>query len=564
MENGQDEILVIEEQEGLRLVISDLLIADGWKVWAAGRAEEVVPFLGGRKPAAALIDIGLSETTGIQLFEEIKRVCPRLEVVLIADPAFLETAVDALGKEAFGYVRKPLEGPEEMLRLVGEAVEKKRISEEMERLRNELKKKENLLTARTHEFSSLYLLLWQLNQNFIRQNAEVHSLMEQIKTEAIRDTLTGLYNRRFFDSRIEEEMTRAERTGNSLAILLCDLDHFKAINDNLGHQMGDQVLKAVANSIRDSTRGSDLIFRWGGDEFVIVLPGATQKGVVIGADRIRSGVAAIGQKAHLPLDISIGAALYPDHGNTIDGLISLADRALYIAKKGEDKLYIGNQESCIDDHSVKIVFQSIVDVRSNQVIGYEALGRDPEEKLTILNLFKKHQSLGQLHDFKDLCFRLQLKMAEQLQLKKVFINIDFNLLNGTKLSEKPRGMEVVLEISEAEALNNVENYFRLSEKWRKKGFKFAIDDFGAGFISLPFICQLVPDYIKMDRSSILQAVSSEKFRKFLSDLIAGLRNYSKEGIIAEGIETEKELQVIRQMGIDLVQGFLFGKPKTLE
>jgi EAL domain-containing protein (putative c-di-GMP-specific phosphodiesterase class I) len=115
-----------------------------------------------------------------------------------------------------------------------------------------------------------------------------------------------------------------------------------------------------------------------------------------------------------------------------------------------------------------------------------------------------------------------------------------------------------------EALHDVQNHLLVAQKWRKAGYRFAIDDFGAGFISLPFIATLIPDYIKLDRSTILQAVSSKAFRKFTKDLVRALKNYAREGIVAEGIETEKELKVVKEMGIYIVQGFLFGKPQELK
>ncbi|MCI0529755.1 MAG: EAL domain-containing protein, partial [Nitrospira sp.] len=154
--------------------------------------------------------------------------------------------------------------------------------------------------------------------------------------------------------------------------------------------------------------------------------------------------------------------------------------------------------------------------------------------------------------------------AQDLKLKRVFVNVDFNMLSQLEAINKPPGIEVILEISELEALHDVEDRLKIAKKWRENGYKFAIDDFGAGFISLPFIAQLFPDYIKMDRSTIIQAVSSEKFRGLLKDLQLALRNYSTQGIIAEGIETEKELHVVKDIGIYLVQGFLLGKPQELK
>lgn len=381
--------------------------------------------------------------------------------------------------------------------------------------------------------------------------------------QAMRDSLTGLYNRYYFEERIKEEILRADRNREALAILLCDVDNFKTINDNQGHQVGDEVLRKVSEEIKEATRGIDLVCRWGGDEIVVVLSNITREGIMIAADRIRKRIISIGEKNALPLDISIGVALYPEHGSDTDELIRMADRALYIAKRGGDKIHVGEEEYRLDQDAVKIVFQPILDTRSQQILGYEALSRDPQGKLAIRDLFKRYQAVGQLKELKKLCFSLQLKKAEELGLQKVFINVDFDVLNDMIIPTL-RGTEVILEISESEALLDVERFLKIAKNWRIRGFKFAIDDFGAGFISLPFVAQLLPDYIKLDRSTIVQAVSSEQFGKFLKDLILAFKNYSKEGIIAEGIETEKELRIAKETGNYLVQGMLLGEPKELK
>jgi len=401
--------------------------------------------------------------------------------------------------------------------------------------------------------------VWSFRDISERKQAE-KALAEQ----AIRDVLTDLYNRRYFNYRMEEEISRADRNQHSLAILLCDLDHFKAVNDTRGHHAGDEVLKAVAQEIQESTRGTDLVFRWGGDEIVVVLSDTTREGVLIAGERIRKGIRRISEEAQLDLDLSIGVAMYPEHGQSVDSLIRLADRALYIAKKGGDKIHIGEEEYRLDEHSIKVVFQPVVDVRSNEILGYEALSRDPQGRLSILQLFKRYQAVGQLSELKRICFRSQLQVAGEVGLKRMFINIDFEVLSQLEMIPKPDGMEVILEISEVEALHDIKNHLKIAGKWREQGYQFAIDDFGAGFISLPFIAQLIPDYIKVDRSTILQAVSSEEFRRFLKDLVLALKNYCKEGIIAEGVETAKELGVVRELGIYLVQGFLLGKPQEMK
>jgi len=384
-----------------------------------------------------------------------------------------------------------------------------------------------------------------------------------VQINAMRDALTGLYNRYYFEERMKEEILRVDRNHQVLSVLLCDVDHFKTVNDNHGHQMGDQILKKVSEAIQEATRGIDLVCRWGGDEMVVVVSNATREGVLVAADRIRKRVRKIGEEHTLPLDISIGVALYPEHGRNTNELIKMADRALYISKKGGDKVHIGEEEYRLDDDAVKIVFQPIVDTRTHAIIGYEALSRDPMGKFDILGLFKRYQAVGQLKKLKSRCFNMQLHKAQALGLQKVFLNVDFDVLNEVHTAPAIGRTEVILEISEAEAIHDVERLLEITKKWRAWGFKFAIDDFGAGFISLAFVAKLLPDYLKLDRSAIVQAVASEQFGRFLKELILAFQNYTKEGIVAEGVETEKELHVVKETGIHLVQGMLTGEPKEL-
>ncbi|MCI0529218.1 MAG: diguanylate cyclase, partial [Nitrospira sp.] len=194
--------------------------------------------------------------------------------------------------------------------------------------------------------------VWSFRDVTERRRAE-KALAEQ----AIRDVLTDLYNRRYFELRIQEEIKHATRYNHSLAIFLCDLDRFKEINDKKGHQFGDEVLKSVATSIKRSVRGTDLVFRWGGDEIVVILPESTREGILIASDRIRTNVRNCGAGIWITLDLSIGVAIYPEHGRDIDELIRIADRALYIAKKGGDKFHIGEEEYHLDARSIKVVFQ---------------------------------------------------------------------------------------------------------------------------------------------------------------------------------------------------------------
>ncbi len=398
----------------------------------------------------------------------------------------------------------------------------------------------------------------------LHSRATFGRIRQLFEAQALRDTLTGLFNRQSFPERARIELLRARRDHSGLGIMLCDLDDFKHINDTHGHPRGDEVLRRVANAVLSATRGTDLAFRWGGDEILVVLSNVQRTGSLVAAQRIRDEVAAVRTDLGLPIDVSIGLALYPDHGEDVDKLIHLADQALYIAKRSGDKIHVGEEELPLGDEAVNLVFQPVVNSSTGETLGYEILSRDPNGEVSILDLFRRYEAVGQLDNLKRRIFLQQLRAIEARDLKRAFINVDFELLRTVGLVDKPLNAEVILEISESEAVTNIEQYLDVVESWRQRGFQFAIDDFGSAFLSLPFVAQLVPSFIKMDRSAFLQAADSDTFSSFLRDMILAMRNYSKEGIIAEGVETEAELAVVNRLGVLQVQGHLTGRPGNLE
>lgn len=406
--------------------------------------------------------------------------------------------------------------------------------------------------------------LVEINQTLEAEISERQQLQEQLQELAIHDPLTGLYNRRYFNQRCAEEMTRYKRTGRPFAILLCDLDHFKLVNDAFGHPVGDEILKLVAKQLKEALREVDLVFRWGGDEFILILPDVSQSGVLSIIERIRRKVRSVNEYASVTIDCSIGAAFYPTHASNIEALVQIADRALYFSKETQSHFHIGDEEYKLETRSIKMVFQPIWDIRTNQILGYEALSRDPKEELSILELFKQYNAIGQLRDLKLFCFKQQLKIAKEQGVKKLFLNVDFDMLFHLEPIPKPAEMDVILEFSEAEALYKPEQNLAIAKEWREKGgYHFAIDDFGSGFISFSFMLNLIPEYIKIDRSVIVQAAVSLKFKKFLKNLADTLRYYVREDIIAEGVETSEELETVKSAGILFAQGFLLGKPQEL-
>jgi EAL domain-containing protein (putative c-di-GMP-specific phosphodiesterase class I) len=204
-----------------------------------------------------------------------------------------------------------------------------------------------------------------------------------------------------------------------------------------------------------------------------------------------------------------------------------------------------------------------VDLATASVIGYEALSRDPQGKLSTAELFDKYSRIGQLKELKQLTLTLQIEVARDLGLRRVFINVDFEVLGRLDPLPLPPGMDVVLELSEREALHDLDKHLEVASRWRGEGYHLAIDDFGAGFVSFPFIASLVPEYIKVDRSTMLEAFASAKFRSLLTSVLGAMRTYATTGIVAEGIETPEELRLTRDLGISHAQGYLLGEPAEL-
>ena len=384
-----------------------------------------------------------------------------------------------------------------------------------------------------------------------------------VRSLSSRDALTGLYNRSQFLNQLKEAVLRAEQTHQTLSILLCDLDRFKELNETLGHEYGDQVLKQTADDLRmifteDEAKGHNdpLLFRSGADEISVIIPDITPEKLLQKALIIRKTVQDMTQKVYFPMDISIGGAVYPHQSGSSDQLMIRAARSLLIAKREPEKICIGAIEEMDNVERVYSIFEPIIDPVRNQVIGYEALSRDALGKSNIQDLFKKYAEWGGLDELQSDCFVAQLKKAHQMGLSRIFLNVNSHILIQCQWVEKPSDIDVVLEISESEAIQDVEAYLTLTEQWRNKGFRFAMDDFGAGFISLPFLSMLRPEYIKIDRSVMLRAVASSEFLLFLRKLVAALQGKTTHQMIAEGIETEIELQRMQEVGIHLVQGFL--------
>ncbi|MBI2939868.1 MAG: diguanylate cyclase [Chloroflexi bacterium] len=196
---------------------------------------------------------------------------------------------------------------------------------------NAVRQIDSCLNVTIYEFSEVYSALSARTDAYVRELEEVNRKLELL---AVRDSLTGLYNHRYFQDRLREEIGRAQRYQRSLSLLMADLDDFKRVNDEHSHQRGDDVIRQVAALVQRNIREVDVPARYGGEEFAVVFPETSIAGAAIAAERVRRAVAEFDFEIGEPVTISIGLACYPKHATTAVHLIELGDRALYLAKRG--------------------------------------------------------------------------------------------------------------------------------------------------------------------------------------------------------------------------------------
>ncbi|MEP7135355.1 MAG: diguanylate cyclase [Chloroflexota bacterium] len=264
----------------------------------------------------AVIAIGVAETSGLI----VTRFSPLTEPITIVTTAFFLLGTTL----ALNYL---------VVRLNRAAIEAQRNESAQIKVNEELRELQAVLEERVEQRTSE---LDFSNQQLTMQLERVNRLQEKLRQEAIHDSLTSLFNRRFLDETLPIELARSKRANSHLTILMLDIDHFKNINDTYGHQVGDAVLQSVGNALKTSVRVGDIVCRYGGEEFILVFPGMQAADSRTQAERLRMMIASqtITERGQLiGVTISIGGSVYPQDGNSNDDLISRADLALYRAKQ---------------------------------------------------------------------------------------------------------------------------------------------------------------------------------------------------------------------------------------
>ncbi len=425
---------------------------------------------------------------------------------------------------------------------------------------------------------------------------ELRNQKDILHYQAHHDPLTDLPNRFLFDDRLKQSIKQAERNETKIAVLFIDLDHFKSINDSMGHKVGDELLVEVARRLKSQIRQTDTLARLGGDEFSIILNEMAKNDDVVGVTQglleiMNTPIELVDQSFYVTL--SVGVVIYPDDGKVPEELLKHADAAMYQAKDdGRNSYQFYTQamtekaferiametsfRNALSKEEFVVHYQPQVNAVTDQFIGMEALVR------------WMHPDMGLISPDKFLAFAYDTGLiipldrwvmktamtqyakwyAEGLQPGVLAVNLSVRQLRKEGCVEairhlleetgcKPEWLE--LEITEEEIMDDSSKAIRVLTKIQELGISLAIDDFGTGYSSLSQLKRLPINKLKIDRSFIRDLPDDEEDVVISKTVIALSRNMGLS-VIAEGVETKQQKDFLLQNGCHYIQGFYYSKP----
>lgn len=427
---------------------------------------------------------------------------------------------------------------------------------------------------------------------------ERKAMEEEIKRLAFYDPLTKLPNRLLLRDRLKHCIEIERRAGqNRLALLMLDLDRFKAVNDRLGHKAGDELLQQVAERITNRLRNVDMVARLGGDEFIIMLENIVnpQDASRVAEDIIRelSKPFTLSENHDVWIGASIGISLYQQHGDSLEILMDHADKALYQAKdRGRgcfayfsEDLTIAARERielearlrrAIQQQELCVYYQPQVDIASGLIVGAEALVRwlDPSEGLIpparFIPIAEETSLIEEIGEWvlRETCNQGQYWLATGLPPITLAVNIspyqlkrcDINALAATVLAESGFPAQLLeLEITESGIMENQDNVMELLDSLRSQGIRLAIDDFGTGYSSLAYLKSFPLNVLKIDKRFIDDIPYSKDGMEIAATIIAMGHTLGLK-VLAEGVETPEQLAFLRERHCDTYQGYIKSRP----
>jgi len=443
-------------------------------------------------------------------------------------------------------------------------------------------------------------LLWAgLFRIVVSASRRLQRQAEENRHQALHDTLTGLPNRTLFHDRVHQALLTARRDGLRLAVMIMDVDRFKEINETLGHQNGDRLLRLIALRLKGSLRESDTIARLGGDEFGLLLQKVEQSGAA--AQVARKVIKALKDQplvvGGLTLDVgaSIGISQFPEHGEDVDALLQKADVAMYAAKESlvgyetyrEDHnryspsrlALAGELRRAIEDRTLILHYQPKAELGSGRIRGVEALVRWPHPTrglLTAEEFVPLAESTGLIKGLTLLVLETGLRQLRAWRRSGMGITVAVNISAANLHDPRfPREVKQLLrkwkvdpswlelEITESSIMKDSVRGLEVLAELSSMGVRLSIDDFGTGYSSLAYLKQLPVQEIKIDKSFVLGLVADPSAAMIVRSVIDLGRNLGLS-VVAEGVETEAIWRQLEELGPDLAQGFYLGKPVSSE
>jgi diguanylate cyclase (GGDEF)-like protein/PAS domain S-box-containing protein len=436
--------------------------------------------------------------------------------------------------------------------------------------------------------------VWSFHDITERKRAE-----EKLRYMAHHDPLTLLPNRTLLHDRLSQMLIQAQRTGKLVALLFIDLDRFKAINDSLGHAVGDELLKAVATRLTGCVRESDTVARWGGDEFTIILTNIKEP---LGAAKISEKILEALSRPfilgpELYVTASIGITLYPSDGEDANSLFRNADAAMYRAKEHGKNRYDfytaemnsaamerlameNNLRHALERQELSLHYQPQIDLNSGCIIGVEALARwqtEDQEWISpakFIPIAEETGLIGPIGEWvlKVACAQNQVWQEAGLPPIRMVVNLSGRQFKDKQLIEtirrilKETGLSPLylgLELTETVIMQNAEATISALQELTQMGIQISVDDFGTGYSSLSYLKRFPLHILKID-PSFVREITLHSADAAIATSIVTLAHSLKLKVMAEGVETEAELSFLRRLGCDEMQGYYFSKPLPAE
>lgn len=433
----------------------------------------------------------------------------------------------------------------------------------------------------------------ELGAGFNEMTARLKELYASLEHMAFTDPLTALPNRTLFQDRLQQAIFNARRDYKPFALFLMDLDHFKDINDTLGHHVGDELLQEVAERLRGKLRESDTVARLGGDEFALLLPTVDFKQADTAARMLLQSLRAPFDLNNQSLHIgaSVGIALYPDHGVEANILVQRADVAMYAAKNSNTGYAFYDQEMdqnnstrlallgdlrrAVDQEQFELYYQPKVNLKTNEPFGVEALVRwkHPNGSLLLPDTFiplLEHNGL--IRSLTPWVVNAALQQIQKLHARGFFASISVNLsvrdLQDPYLADaiaeqlaayktEPKWLE--LEITESAVMSEPARAMDMLLRLSKMGLRLAIDDFGTGYSSLTYLKKLPVKTVKIDKSFVMSMARDENDAAIVRTSIELAKNLGLD-VIAEGVDSEEVLQMLVKFDCPGAQGVYISRP----